>query len=110
MLRHAGGCPLANAGHDTRALQDWLGHRSIQRTVCCHRRGLKIFGRTDGLALHSTSETLAPKYQAEAKARAEQIAPAFVGYSATVIRCAASLLNCASWKHRAAFRPTTGAP
>jgi site-specific recombinase XerD len=27
------GYALANAGHDTRALQDWLGHRSIQHTV-----------------------------------------------------------------------------
>jgi integrase len=25
--------PYANAGHDTRAIQDWLGHRSIQNTV-----------------------------------------------------------------------------
>ena len=33
MLRHACGYVLANAGHDTRALQDWLGHRSIQHTV-----------------------------------------------------------------------------
>jgi integrase len=33
MLRHACGFALANAGHDTRALQDWLGHRSIQHTV-----------------------------------------------------------------------------
>jgi integrase len=24
---------LANAGHDTRSIQDWLGHRSIQHTV-----------------------------------------------------------------------------
>ncbi|MFZ2064982.1 MAG: hypothetical protein WAV27_03290 [Xanthobacteraceae bacterium] len=24
---------LANAGHDTRRIQDWLGHRSIQHTV-----------------------------------------------------------------------------
>jgi site-specific recombinase XerD len=24
---------LANAGRDTRALRDWLGHRSIQHTV-----------------------------------------------------------------------------
>ena len=28
MLRHACGYALANAGHDTRAIQDWLGHRS----------------------------------------------------------------------------------
>src|SRR6516225_7224846 len=32
MLR-IGGFALANAGHDTRAIQDWLGHRSIQHTV-----------------------------------------------------------------------------
>ena len=29
MLRHACGFALANKGHDTRAIQDWLGHRSI---------------------------------------------------------------------------------
>ena len=33
MLRHACGYALANKGHDTRAIQDWLGHRSIQHTV-----------------------------------------------------------------------------
>jgi len=33
MLRHACGYKLANDGHDTRAIQDWLGHRSIQHTV-----------------------------------------------------------------------------
>jgi site-specific recombinase XerD len=33
MLRHACGYALANAGHDTRRIQPWLGHRSIQRTV-----------------------------------------------------------------------------
>jgi len=33
MLRHACGYALANAGHDTRAIQDWLGQRSIQHTV-----------------------------------------------------------------------------
>jgi integrase len=30
MLRHACGYALANAGHDTRSIQDYLGHRSIQ--------------------------------------------------------------------------------
>ena len=34
MLRHACGFALANAGHDTRALQAYLGHRNIQHTVC----------------------------------------------------------------------------
>jgi integrase len=33
MLRHACGFALANKGHDTRALQAYLGHRSIQHTV-----------------------------------------------------------------------------
>lgn len=33
MLRHGCGYALANAGHDTRSIQDWLGHRSIQHTV-----------------------------------------------------------------------------
>jgi type 1 fimbriae regulatory protein FimB/type 1 fimbriae regulatory protein FimE len=33
MLRHACGFHLANAGHDTRAIQAWLGHRNIQHTV-----------------------------------------------------------------------------
>jgi site-specific recombinase XerD len=33
MLRHACGYALANAGHDTRRIQDWLGHRSIQHTA-----------------------------------------------------------------------------
>jgi type 1 fimbriae regulatory protein FimE len=33
MLRHACGYKLANDGHDTRALQHYLGHRNIQNTV-----------------------------------------------------------------------------
>ena len=33
MLRHACGYALANAGHDTRAIQDYLGHKSIASTV-----------------------------------------------------------------------------
>ena len=33
MLRHACGYALANRGHDTRALQAYLGHRKIQHTV-----------------------------------------------------------------------------
>lgn len=33
MLRHACGYALANAGHDTRAIQAYLGHKNIQHTV-----------------------------------------------------------------------------
>ena len=32
MLRHACGYKLANDGHDTRALQHYLGHKNIQHT------------------------------------------------------------------------------
>jgi len=33
MLRHARGYALASRGHDTRALQAYLGHKNIQHTV-----------------------------------------------------------------------------
>jgi type 1 fimbriae regulatory protein FimE len=33
MLRHACGYKLVNDGHDTRAIQHYLGHRNIQHTV-----------------------------------------------------------------------------
>jgi type 1 fimbriae regulatory protein FimE len=33
MLRHGCGFKLANDGHDTRAIQHYLGHRQIQHTV-----------------------------------------------------------------------------
>jgi site-specific recombinase XerD len=33
MLRHACGFALANKGHDTRALQAYLGDKNIQHTV-----------------------------------------------------------------------------
>jgi len=33
MLRHATGYKLANAGQDTRAIQQYLGHRNIQHTT-----------------------------------------------------------------------------
>jgi type 1 fimbriae regulatory protein FimB/type 1 fimbriae regulatory protein FimE len=32
-LRHALGYMLANAGHDTRAIQHYLGHKNIRHTV-----------------------------------------------------------------------------
>jgi type 1 fimbriae regulatory protein FimB/type 1 fimbriae regulatory protein FimE len=33
MLRHAAGYKLAGDGHDTRSIQDYLGHRDIRYTV-----------------------------------------------------------------------------
>ena len=33
MLRHACGFEPAHDGHDTRAIQEWLGHRNIQHTT-----------------------------------------------------------------------------
>jgi type 1 fimbriae regulatory protein FimB/type 1 fimbriae regulatory protein FimE len=51
MLRHACGYALANKGHDTRALQAYLGHHNIQHTVRLHRTKpdvLRTFGGTNG--------------------------------------------------------------
>jgi integrase len=50
MLRHACGFKLANDGHDTRALQHYLGHANIQHTVRYTNSRLKdseTFGRID---------------------------------------------------------------
>lgn len=33
MLRHAAGYKVAGDGHDTRSIQDYLGHKNIQHTV-----------------------------------------------------------------------------
>jgi site-specific recombinase XerD len=33
MLRHSTGYKLANDGQDTRAIQQYMGHRNIQHTV-----------------------------------------------------------------------------
>jgi type 1 fimbriae regulatory protein FimB/type 1 fimbriae regulatory protein FimE len=33
MLRHSCGFKLANEGHDTRSLQQYLGHKNIAHTV-----------------------------------------------------------------------------
>jgi site-specific recombinase XerD len=35
MLRHVCSYALAKKGHDTRAIQGWLGHRSIISTAVC---------------------------------------------------------------------------
>ena len=43
MLRHACGYALANNGTDTRTLQAYLGHRSIQSTRALHRAGAGPF-------------------------------------------------------------------
>ena len=56
MLRHGCGYALANAGHDTRALQAWLGHKNIQHTVryteCLPQIGLRT----------SSDETSCPQW------------------------------------------------
>jgi site-specific recombinase XerD len=33
MLRHGCGYALANAGHDLRRLQQWMGHKNIRHTI-----------------------------------------------------------------------------
>jgi integrase len=44
MLRHGCGYALANAGHDTRALQAWLGHKNISATPSWRRTGSRTSG------------------------------------------------------------------
>jgi len=41
LLRHAYGFKLANDGHDTWALQHYLGHRNIQAYGPVHRNGAR---------------------------------------------------------------------
>jgi integrase len=41
MLRHGCGYALANADHDTRSLQSWLGHKNIQHTVRAGARSVQ---------------------------------------------------------------------
>jgi hypothetical protein len=52
LLRRTCGCALANKGHDTRALQAYLGHRSVKHRVAyirnCPRRDLRTFWRAWG--------------------------------------------------------------
>jgi integrase len=43
MLRHSCGHVLADAGTDTRLLQDWLGHRDIRHTALYSRTSSKRF-------------------------------------------------------------------
>jgi len=38
MLRHACGYALANAGHNTRPVQAWLGHRIVRAPGTPRRR------------------------------------------------------------------------
>jgi integrase len=52
MLRHACGYALANKGHDTRAIQGWLGHRSIT-TAGSIRRWRRTDSRISGGSEHS---------------------------------------------------------
>jgi hypothetical protein len=46
MLRHGCGYALANKGHDTRAIQDWVTDQSStpSATLSCRRRVLRTFG------------------------------------------------------------------
>jgi Phage integrase family len=58
MLRHGCGYALANAGHDTRALQAWLGHKTSS-TRCAtrswRRTGSRTFGDSRFVAIGVTS-------------------------------------------------------
>jgi site-specific recombinase XerD len=61
MLRHGCGYALANAGHDTRALQAWLGHRNIQHTVRYTELALALTGvRDEGIPIAPSLEKTNP--------------------------------------------------
>jgi site-specific recombinase XerD len=47
MLRHACGYALANNGHDTQAIQGWLGHRLIRSIAVLRRTASRASGETD---------------------------------------------------------------
>jgi hypothetical protein len=58
MLRHGCGYALANAGHDTRSLQAWLGHKNIQHGPL-HRAGAgSVQGLLEGLKCPSARPRL----------------------------------------------------
>jgi integrase-like protein len=62
MLRHSTGYALANKGIDSRTLQAYLGHRSIQSTCgtpSSRLAGLKIFGARTILSAFAIGRTLA---------------------------------------------------
>jgi integrase len=52
MLRHSAGYKLAGDGHDTRSIQDYLGHRDIRipsDALSYRRSHCEIFGATSVL-------------------------------------------------------------
>jgi site-specific recombinase XerD len=60
VLRHACGYALTSKGHDTRALQAYLGHRNIQHTVRYTELSptpFKDFGGRKGVGASSSSAT-----------------------------------------------------
>jgi len=64
MLRHACGFKLANDGHDTRAIQAYLGHRSIMSTI--------RYTVLDGEPVQELLERLGGAAQSEAKTASPQ--------------------------------------
>ncbi len=60
MLRHACGFALANAGHDTRAIQDYLGHKAIQHHGSIYRTDSDALQRLLALK-HAHCESAIPR-------------------------------------------------
>jgi site-specific recombinase XerD len=64
MLRHACGYKLANDGVDTRTIQAYLGHKSIQHTVRyteLRRRDLRAYSETEWHALSPSSPKISTR-------------------------------------------------
>ena len=58
MLRHACGFKLANDGHDTRALQHYLGHKKHPAHRSVHRHGTRpLQGLLEGLMMTGPAKT-----------------------------------------------------
>jgi type 1 fimbriae regulatory protein FimB/type 1 fimbriae regulatory protein FimE len=60
MLRHGCGYALANAGHDTRSQQAYLGHKNIQHTVRYTEPAPDRFREFWRSALDPTNSAVAP--------------------------------------------------
>ena len=65
MLRHGCGYALANAGHDTRALQAWLGHKNIRRTVRYTKLSPTRFPGTSGRTDRAAALGMPPQHLCE---------------------------------------------
>jgi hypothetical protein len=75
MLRHSAGYTLAGEGHDTRRIQDYLGHRNIGNTV----RYRAVAGQVPGVLAGRSRRRIGSVtiFQAERSSRDERQSQSF---------------------------------